>query len=206
MANNASARYLMYTFPLSTVAVTKSFTNVINIGNAVRWQSAHVAVEILGCSIFEGSKLHESNGRVLEGVRGRAGTRKREGSICAWTRKTSEVMAYLKVLNHFVTLVKCVLNITWRPASLTSSLEIRPHKNLRFQVKMAAYIVVNDQQNASRCQRILLMYSKFTPNMFRQMVAIFRGRRCLRSYSSNVCILGVCVLQSVYAHNTDTIE
>jgi len=36
MANNAFARYLMYNFPLSTAAVTKSFTNVINIGNAVR--------------------------------------------------------------------------------------------------------------------------------------------------------------------------
>lgn len=82
MANNASARYLIYTFPLSTVAVTKSFTDVINIGNAVRWQSAHVAVEILGCSIFEGSKLHESNGWDIEGVRGRPGTRKREGSVC----------------------------------------------------------------------------------------------------------------------------
>jgi len=40
------------------------------------------AVEILGCSIFEGSKLHESNGWDIEGVRGRPGTGKCEGGIC----------------------------------------------------------------------------------------------------------------------------
>jgi len=101
MANNAFARYLMYNFPLSTVAVTKSFTNVINIGNAVRWQSAHVAVEILGCSIFEGSKLHESNGWDLEGVRGRAGTGKLEGGICAWTRKDLQSYGIFKSSRPF---------------------------------------------------------------------------------------------------------
>jgi len=138
LGNNTFARYLMYALPLSTAAVTKSFTNVINIGNAVRWQSAHVAVEILGCSIFEGSKLHESNGWNIEGVRGRAGTAKLGRGICAWTRKTCEVLAYLKVLDHFVTLVKCVLNITCRPASLTISLEFRHHKIRRCQVQIMA--------------------------------------------------------------------
>lgn len=39
-------------------------------------------------------------------MRGRPGTGKLEGGICARTRKTCEVMAYLKLLDHFVTLGK----------------------------------------------------------------------------------------------------
>jgi hypothetical protein len=37
----------------------------------------------------------------------------------------------------------------------------------------------------------LLMRSRFYPDMFRQVVAIFRGRRCLIIYSSNVCVVGI---------------
>jgi hypothetical protein len=35
------------------------------------------------------------------------------------------------------------------------------------------------------------------PDMFRQVVTIFRGRRYPRSYSSNICIVGVYGLRSV---------
>jgi hypothetical protein len=58
-------------------------------------------------------------------------------------------------------------------------------------------IVVNDQKNASRSQWILLMYSKFTPISFGKWLSSSGGRRCLRSYSSSVCIVGVHGLRSV---------
>jgi hypothetical protein len=58
-------------------------------------------------------------------------------------------------------------------------------------------IVVNDQQNASRSQWILLIYSKFTPTCFGKWLPSSGGRRCLGSYSSSVCIVGVYGLRSV---------
>jgi hypothetical protein len=57
--------------------------------------------------------------------------------------------------------------------------------------------LVNDQQNASRSQEILLMYSKFTPTCFGKWLPPSGCRRCLRSYSSSACIVGVYRLRSV---------
>jgi hypothetical protein len=59
------------------------------------------------------------------------------------------------------------------------------------------YITVNDQQNASRSQWILLIYSKFTATHFGKQLPSSGGHRCLRSYSSSVCIVGVYGLRSV---------
>jgi hypothetical protein len=50
-------------------------------------------------------------------------------------------------------------------------------------------IVGNYQQNASRSQRILLMYSKFTPTRFGKWLPSSGGRKYLRSYSSSFCIV-----------------
>jgi hypothetical protein len=46
------------------------------------------------------------------------------------------------------------------------------------------------------------MYSKFTPTCIGKWLPSAGGRRCLRSYSSSVCVVGVYGLRSVYAHNT----
>jgi hypothetical protein len=51
--------------------------------------------------------------------------------------------------------------------------------------------------NMSRSQWILLMYSKFTPTCFGKWLPSSEGCRCLRNYSSSVCIVGVYGLRSV---------
>ena len=63
-------------------------------------------------------------GRNIEGVRGDLARESLKVIFVPEREKTYEVMAYLKVLDHFVTLVKCVLNVTCRPASLTRSLRV----------------------------------------------------------------------------------
>jgi hypothetical protein len=63
--------------------------------------------------------------------------------------------------------------------------------NLCFKANIDKRIVVNDKQNASRSQRMLLMYSKFTPTCFGKWLPSSGGRSYLRSYSSSVCIVGI---------------
>jgi hypothetical protein len=43
----------------------------------------------------------------------------------------------------------------------------------------------------------LLMYSRFTPTCFGKWLPSSGGRRCLRSYSINICVVGVYRLRSV---------
>jgi hypothetical protein len=53
-------------------------------------------------------------------------------------------------------------------------------KNIRAKKKITdKSFVVNDQQNASRSQWVLSMYSKFTPTCFGKWLPSSGGRRCL---------------------------
>jgi hypothetical protein len=59
-------------------------------------------------------------------------------------------------------------------------------------------IVAKWPTNASRNKLDLLIYSRFTPTCFGKWLPSSTGRRCLRRYSSNICVVVVYGLRFVH--------